>query len=156
MYVSVDDETDGLHVCCRVARWHFSNQNPDLGKVWRVFQWDMLVYGHLVYFTAIWYSLWPFGILGVIWYIFSRFGIFYLEKSGNPGLLKVFASCLATRDEWFFSSLQPTDGINFSTVALWGEIWGRCYDHNFLRFLTIFGEKIGVFLKNQCYDQNFA
>jgi hypothetical protein len=33
---------------------------------------------------------------------------------------------------------------------------GRCYDHDFLRFLTIFGEKIGVFLKNQCYDQNFA
>jgi hypothetical protein len=32
--------------------------------------------------------------------------------------------------------------------------WGRCYDHNFLRFLTIFGEKIGVFLKKQCYDQN--
>jgi hypothetical protein len=31
-------------------------------------------------------------------------------------------------------------------------IWGRCYDHNFLRFLPIFGEKIGVFLKNQCYD----
>jgi hypothetical protein len=36
------------------------------------------------------------------------------------------------------------------------ESWGRCYDHNFLRFLTIFGEKIGVFLENQCYDQNFA
>jgi hypothetical protein len=33
---------------------------------------------------------------------------------------------------------------------------GRCYDHNFLRFLPICGEKIGVFLKNQCYDQNFA
>jgi hypothetical protein len=25
----------------------------------------------------------------------------------------------------------------------------------FLRFLTIFGEKIGVFLKNQYYDQYF-
>jgi hypothetical protein len=25
--------------------------------------------------------------------------------------------------------------------------WGRCYDQNFLRFSTIFGEKIGVFLK---------
>jgi hypothetical protein len=25
--------------------------------------------------------------------------------------------------------------------------WGRYYDHNFLRFLPIFGEKIGVFLK---------
>jgi hypothetical protein len=34
--------------------------------------------------------------------------------------------------------------------------WGQCYDHNFLRFSTIFGEKIGVFFKNQCYDQNFA
>jgi hypothetical protein len=33
---------------------------------------------------------------------------------------------------------------------------GQCYDHNFLRFLPIFGEKIGVFLKNQCYDPIFA
>jgi hypothetical protein len=31
----------------------------------------------------------------------------------------------------------------------------RCYDHNFLRFLTIFGEKMAFFLKNQCYDQFF-
>jgi hypothetical protein len=28
---------------------------------------------------------------------------------------------------------------------------GQCFDHNFRRFLTNFGEKIGVFLKNQCY-----
>jgi hypothetical protein len=33
---------------------------------------------------------------------------------------------------------------------------GRCYDHNFLQFLPIFGEKIVVFLKNQCYDQSLA
>jgi hypothetical protein len=33
--------------------------------------------------------------------------------------------------------------------------WGRFYDHNFLRFLPIFGEKIGVFLRIQCYDQKF-
>jgi hypothetical protein len=32
---------------------------------------------------------------------------------------------------------------------------GSIYDHNFLRFLPIFCEEIGVFLKNQCYDQNF-
>jgi hypothetical protein len=32
----------------------------------------------------------------------------------------------------------------------------RCYDHNFLRFLPIFGKKIGVFLRNQCYDQKLA
>jgi hypothetical protein len=30
------------------------------------------------------------------------------------------------------------------------------YDHNFLRFLPIFGEKISAFLKNQFYDQIFA
>jgi hypothetical protein len=35
------------------------------------------------------------------------------------------------------------------------KIWSRCYDHNFLRFLPIFGEKIGVFLKNQCYNHFF-
>jgi hypothetical protein len=31
-------------------------------------------------------------------------------------------------------------------------ITGRCYDHNFQRFFPIFGEKIAVVLKNQCYD----
>jgi hypothetical protein len=33
---------------------------------------------------------------------------------------------------------------------------GRCYDHNFLRFSPISGEKIGIFLKNQGYDSNIA
>jgi hypothetical protein len=34
------------------------------------------------------------------------------------------------------------------------SVWDRCYDHNFLRFSPIFGEKIGVFLKKkQCYEQ---
>jgi hypothetical protein len=37
-----------------------------------------------------------------------------------------------------------------------GESWGRCYDHNFLRFLPIFGETIGIFLNNQCCDHIFA
>jgi hypothetical protein len=67
----------------------------------------------LVYFVAVWYILWPlwyilwpfgifcghYGIFGghlvyyyiVVWYIillfgiFSRFGMLYQEKSGNPG-----------------------------------------------------------------------
>jgi hypothetical protein len=29
---------------------------------------------------------------------------------------------------------------------------GRCYDHNFQRFLPVLGGKIDVFLKNQCCD----
>jgi hypothetical protein len=51
-----------------------------------------LFYGHLVYFTAIWYMFVSFGIFYdylvyfmIIWYIFSRFGMSYEEKSGNPG-----------------------------------------------------------------------
>jgi hypothetical protein len=44
-----------------------------------------IFYGHLVYFTAIWYILWPCGNVVVIWYIFFRFSAFLCqEKSGNP------------------------------------------------------------------------
>jgi hypothetical protein len=32
-----------------------------------------VLYAHLVYFMAIWYILWPFGIFMVIWYILSRY-----------------------------------------------------------------------------------
>jgi hypothetical protein len=32
-------------------------------------------------------------------------------------------------------------------TVLYQSIWGRCYDHNFLRFLTIFGEKMAFFSK---------
>jgi hypothetical protein len=37
------------------------------------------------YFTAIWYSLWPFGIFYEYLVPFSRFGMLHQEKSGNPG-----------------------------------------------------------------------
>jgi hypothetical protein len=52
----------------------------------------------------------------------------------------------------------PEDEKSFGKYFHNGKISlnGRCYDHNFLRFLTIFGEKIGVFLINQSYDQFFA
>jgi hypothetical protein len=43
-----------------------------------------LFYGHLVYFTDIWYISWPFGILCDTLVYFSRFGMLYQEKSGNP------------------------------------------------------------------------
>jgi hypothetical protein len=46
---------------------------------------------HSVYFTAIWYILWPFGIFCgnlvyfvAIWYILWPFWYVYQEKSGNP------------------------------------------------------------------------
>jgi hypothetical protein len=75
----------------RFARGYiYKPENPNLGKFWRVLQWKILVgifYGyifgqfsvHLVYFiTRLVYFM-------VIWYMFPVFGIFYHEKSGNPG-----------------------------------------------------------------------
>jgi hypothetical protein len=45
-----------------------------------------ILYDHLEYFTAIWYDLWPFGIVcgHLLHYIFSQFGMFGPKKSGNP------------------------------------------------------------------------
>jgi hypothetical protein len=42
--------------------------------------------GRLEYNTAIWYSLWPFGNLAALWYIFPCFRSLNKEKSGNPGV----------------------------------------------------------------------
>jgi hypothetical protein len=44
-----------------------------------------MVYVSLVYFTAIWYILWALGIFYGYLVIFSRFGMLWPEKSGNPG-----------------------------------------------------------------------
>jgi hypothetical protein len=50
----------------------------------------------LVYFTAVWHNLWPFDIMHgrlvwfvAIWYIFPRFGSFWLRKIWQPWLHKV-------------------------------------------------------------------
>jgi hypothetical protein len=67
----------------------FQNKNPNLGKLWSVLQWKMLVYftyGHLVHFTVFCYVLWTFGIVHGNLVYFSRFGKFHQEKSGNPVL----------------------------------------------------------------------
>jgi hypothetical protein len=42
-----------------------------------------IFYGHVEYFTTIWYILLPFGNV-IIWYIFPCFGILCQGKSGNP------------------------------------------------------------------------
>jgi hypothetical protein len=44
-----------------------------------------IFYGHLEYFTFIWYILWSFVNVVVIGYIFPHFGILCQEISGNPG-----------------------------------------------------------------------
>jgi hypothetical protein len=110
-------------------------------------------YGLLVYFV-------------IIWYIFPRFGTLYREKSGNPdgrstmGRNKKHSGCkrrlLELLSQWATRKCQKvffcfqSEPLHIHRVTR-----GRCYDHDFLRFFPIFGEKIGVFLENQCYDQFF-
>jgi hypothetical protein len=62
-----DLATRDVSICpqgCQMV--YFQTKNPNLGKFWRVFQWNVLVYfksvhsfavyyGHLVYFLVIWY-----------------------------------------------------------------------------------------------------
>jgi hypothetical protein len=82
--------------------------------------------GHLVYFEAIWYSLWLLGIY------FSRFGMLHQDKSGNPGRVRWQDKCaerirsgdramsaLASKSET--KGLVVTNRSNPSTIGL-GEI----------------------------------
>jgi hypothetical protein len=41
-------------------------------------------YGHLNYFTAMWYNLWPFVINCGHWVYFSHFGMFGPRKIWQP------------------------------------------------------------------------
>jgi hypothetical protein len=70
---------------CQMA--FFQTKNPSLGK----FPGPCNGRTMLVYFKSIWSTLRPFGIFCgdlayflVIWFIFSRFGMMYHGKSGNP------------------------------------------------------------------------
>jgi hypothetical protein len=81
--------TEQANVLCGVARWF--NFIPKI-KIWANFDgscnrrcWYILwtlgpFYGPLLYFMDILYNS-----CYVVWYIFSRFGILFREKSGNPG-----------------------------------------------------------------------
>jgi hypothetical protein len=67
---------------------YFQIKNPDLGNFLGSCnrKCRYTIYDHLVYFTAVRYILWPFGILnGYLVYIFFPFWyMLYQEKSGNP------------------------------------------------------------------------
>jgi hypothetical protein len=52
---------------------------PNLGKVWRVLQWKMLVYE-----IAIWSILWPFGTFYGNLAYFSPFGYVVQRKNWQP------------------------------------------------------------------------
>jgi hypothetical protein len=65
---------------------HFQTKKSKFGKTLEGLAMEDvgILYGRLVYFTAIWYTLWPFGkFFGYLVY-FSLFGKLDEDKSGNP------------------------------------------------------------------------
>jgi hypothetical protein len=65
---------------------YFQTKNPNLGKILvGLAKEDTGIFcGHLVYCRAIWYILWRFAIFYDNLVHFSRFGMLYEDKSGNP------------------------------------------------------------------------
>jgi hypothetical protein len=55
----------------------------------------------------------------------------------------------------FKVEIFSADIYRFIVFLQFAFIRGRSYDHNFMQFLPIFGENIGVFLNNQCFFQNY-
>jgi hypothetical protein len=91
-----------------------------LGKFWRVLQWKVLVH-----YMAFWSILQLFGIFCdhlvnflVIWYIFSRIGMFYQEKSGNPESLTTGKKpCIHNMYTISSVSLLATDRAHTATTS---------------------------------------
>jgi hypothetical protein len=55
-----------------------------------------LFYGHLGHFRVFCCILWAFGIVRGNLVYFSRFGILYQEKSGNPAAIH----CFQKQSDW--------------------------------------------------------
>jgi hypothetical protein len=81
----------------------------------------------------------PPGKTNLFW---KKFFLFYIDK------FTLETACKNSSDKdglssWFEWQINYLIALMLSLNC--NQNRDRCYDHNFLRFLTIFGEKIGVF-----------
>jgi hypothetical protein len=87
-------------------------------------------------------------------------GSLSFDRKSNPSTAKPhnasYSPCVFFNENCFSSVNTEIREIDSEYGGYRTRSRGRCYDHNFLQFLPIFGKKIGIFLKNQCYEQKFA
>jgi hypothetical protein len=120
-----------------VARWYIFQLKIQI-KFWKVLLWKMLVffrailsnlrpsgifYGHLVHFVA-------------IWYIQSRFGMLYREKSGNPAQTR--ASRLTFSGGRFNKPFTDVLCRKSHQDHVRGFFVQLLYSHNYIDFCPIF------------------
>jgi hypothetical protein len=125
---------------------------------------------------AIWYNLCSFGT-------FFRFWYHVLKKSGNPetGIVKLKCAARVTRlgefrhlgicllcasknayttrpnlGASYFSPQEKNKRIKFDRIRIGLHSGTDVMITIFCDFQTVFGEKFGVFHRNQYYDQIFA
>jgi hypothetical protein len=87
-----------------------------------------IFYGHLEYFTVIWYILWPLGNVVVIWYIFTRFGIYVVSRKiwqtwvGQTSLYRQFS--FFHYHNYFYSDSCPLFSHQHTyTGGRYGRMW---------------------------------
>jgi hypothetical protein len=72
-------------VVSRIARLFIFKPNPNFGTFLKPLEHFDIFYDHMVYFVAICFILWQFGICYGNSLYYPHFGILHQEKSGNPG-----------------------------------------------------------------------
>jgi hypothetical protein len=74
-------------------------------------------------------------------------------KWASPLFLIHPSSFFRATGKWF---TNDTFQVITALLKRRANTWGRCYDHNFLRFLPIFGTKLAFFLNTNHIFQNLA
>jgi hypothetical protein len=107
------------------------------------------IFGRWVIFLVIWYSFHVLVHCTTKNLASHASAGFIFKVFPNPFAPNLGDTCFECFDTWqcgdrvvSFHRLAK-NGFNVIADAF---TWGRCYDHNFLQFFPIFGEKIGVFL----------
>jgi hypothetical protein len=113
-----------------------SNQKSKFGQILEGLAMEdvAIFYGHLVHCVVFCYILWTFGIVHGDLVYFSRLGILYQEKSGNPDLQNVLSSAQRNLKHVTISLQSGPDELEKKSPKTWPNpfLFSKLI-HNFFR-----------------------